>query len=197
MLLRRLGVFAGGFDLKAAEAVSAEGELTADAVLPSLASLWEQALVRTAAAPGPAGVRYGLLEPVRQYALEKLADSGEEDQVRARHADWCLTLAERVEPELSGAEQSRWLDLLDAEHDNLRAALAEEHGRTDHDAVLRLAVALRRFWYVRGHLREGRRWLQAALTACSSAPPPLRGAALEALGHIAVKQGDIAAAESS
>ncbi|SNS37961.1 Predicted ATPase [Geodermatophilus pulveris] len=197
VLFHRLAVFAGGFDLEAAEAVSAGGELTSDVVLASLENLWEQALVRTAAAPGPAGMRYGMLEPVRQYALERLADSGEEDQVRARHADWCLTLAQRVEPELSGSDQSRWLDVLDAEHGNLRAALAETLRRTDDDAGLRLAVALRRFWYVRGHLQEGRRWLQEALTACSSAAPPLRGAALSALGHLAVKQGDFTAAQSS
>lgn len=196
VLFHRLAVFTGGFDLEAADAVGAGGVLTPDVVLPSLESLWEQALVRTAAVSGSAGMRYGMLEPVRQYALERLADSGEEDRTRASHAAWCLTLAERVEPELSGSEQSRWLEVLEAEHGNFRAALAETLGRTEDDAVLRLAVALRLFWYVRGHLQEGRRWLQTALTACPSAAPPLRGAALVALGHIAVKQGDIAAAES-
>ncbi|SFT86952.1 Predicted ATPase [Geodermatophilus amargosae] len=197
VLFHRLAVFAGGFDLEAAEAVSAGGVLTPDVVLASLENLWEQALVRTAAVSGPAGVRYGMLEPVRQYALERLADSGEEDGARARHAAWYLTLAERVEPELSGSEQTGWLEVLEAEHGNFRAALAQTLRRTEDDTALRLAVALRLFWYVRGHLQEGRRWLQEALTACPSAAPPLRGAALEALGHIAVKQGDIAAAESS
>jgi predicted ATPase/DNA-binding SARP family transcriptional activator/transcriptional regulator with XRE-family HTH domain len=195
VLFRRLAVFAGGFDLDAAEAVAAGDDLAPDAVLLSLEDLWEQFLVRAVPVHGPAGVRYGMLEPIRQYAAEKLAASGEEGRARARHTAWCLTRAEQAERQLSGPEQVRWLDLLDTEHDDVRAALAEALGRRDDDAALRLAVALQRFWYVRGHLTEGRRWLQAALASCPSAAPPLRAAALRGQGLIAVKQGDVAAAD--
>lgn len=101
-------MFAGGFDLDAAEAVAAGDDLAQDAVLPSLESLGEQALVRTVSDRDADRVRYGMLEPIRQYATEKLAASREGGRARARHTAWCLTPAEQAEQaerELSGPEQ--------------------------------------------------------------------------------------------
>ena len=183
-LFRRLSVFAGSFTLEAAEAVSTN-EVD---VLDRLGPLVEQSLVRVE--PNESNTRYGMLEPVRQYALERLQESDEEERVRARHAAFFLALAERAEPELRKPDQLEWLELLEMDHDNLRAALswAVEHG---HDETgLRLCVALQRFWSVRGYLEEGRRWLETALSACPSAEPSIRARALHAIGRMALEQGD-------
>ena len=184
LLFRRLSVFAGGFSLEAAEAVSAnEGD-----VLDRLGRLVEQSLVRVE--PDGAKTRYGMLEPVRQYALERLRESDEEEQARTRHAVFFLALAERAEPELWKPDQVEWLDLLETEHDNLRAALSWTVERGHDEVGLRLSVALRRFWSVRGYLEEGRRWLETALSACPSPEPSIQARALHGIGSMALEQGD-------
>ncbi len=123
ILFQRLSVFSSGFPLEAAETVGAGGEVGVEDVLGLFGRLVEQSLVR--AEPGTDGedVRYGMLEPVHQYALEKLEEGGEEEQIRARHAAYVDGLAGRAGPELKRADQAVWLHRLAREHDNLRAAL--------------------------------------------------------------------------
>ena len=128
-LFRRLSVFAGGFTLEAAETVGAEtdaaGRFVAEDPLNLLGRLAEQSLVTAEHPPGADGgeLRYGMLEPVRQYAKEKLEDAGDAEDTRQRHAEFFLGLAERAAPELTRSEQAAWLERLGREHDNLRAAL--------------------------------------------------------------------------
>jgi hypothetical protein len=138
--------------------------------------------------------RYRLLEPVRQYAAERLEEVGEAAAVRSRHRDWCLALAERAEPELRGPDQVAWLDRLTAEHDNLRAALAwslerdnpavPEDDTSAAEAGLRLTGALWRFWSVRQHHGEARAWLDRALARGEDGPPAARAKALRAAGGL-------------
>jgi predicted ATPase/DNA-binding SARP family transcriptional activator/TolA-binding protein len=230
-LLARLGVFAGGWTLDAAEAVCAEGigvlgywgvgvvpsphcaanreekAATASAqypipqhpipntqhpsdVLDLLASLVDKSLVVAEEQKGV--TRYRLLETVREYAVEKLQESGETERIKARHRDWFLALAEVAEPQLRGSEQQEWLDRLEREHDNLRTALAwcaeEEAGV---EAGLRLAGALGPFWNTRGHLTEGRNHLQRALERRGVQPyKQMRAQALRWAGSMARYQGD-------
>jgi predicted ATPase/DNA-binding XRE family transcriptional regulator len=184
VLFRRLSVFAGGFSLEAAEAVSRNER----DVLDRLGRLVEQSLVRVE--PNEAKTRYGMLEPVRQYALERLQESDEEEQARTRHAAFFLTLAERAEPELRKPDQVGWLDLLETENDNLRAALSWTVERGHDEVGLRLSVALQRFWSVRGYLEEGRRWLESALSACPSPKLSVQAQALHGIGRMALEQGD-------
>jgi predicted ATPase len=142
----------------------------------------------------PGGTRYRMLEPIRQYALGRLQGGGEEEPVRERHAAYYSSLAERAEQELEGPRQAEWLDRLERENANLRTALLWTTGRTG-EAGLRLAVALRRFWSVRGHLEEGRWWLELALASCPATPPSLRAKALGGLGEMALERGERGPAE--
>ncbi|MDX1530072.1 MAG: protein kinase, partial [Rhodothermales bacterium] len=159
-LYRRLGVFRGGCTIEAAEAVA--GLDGADDVLDGLAALVDHSLLRTTT--GADGEpRFEMLETVRTFALERLAEAGERAEAQGAHAHHVLDLAERAAPELTGAEQGTWLDRLDAEHDNLRAALDAAEADGDTGLGLRLGTALWRFWLVRGHLAEGRRRLERLL----------------------------------
>jgi non-specific serine/threonine protein kinase len=161
-------------------------------VLDLLDRLVNKSLVQTEEAGGE--VRYRLLETVRQYGHERLARAGQLESLRDRHLAHVLALAEEAAPHLEGPEQIRWLDRLEAEHDNLRAALtrAREHGVAE--AGLRLAAAVWRFWWTRGHLGEGRRWLEAALAADDGSAAPARVRALTAAGELASLHGDTARA---
>jgi tetratricopeptide (TPR) repeat protein len=140
--------------------------------------------------------RYRLTETVRQYARDRLLESGEAEAVRVRHRDHFLEMAERAQPELRGPRQGAWLGRLEAEHDNLRAALEwceRDPSSGAADAALRLCAALFRFWLVRGHVTEGRRRTAAALCREESdAAPPVgvRITALSAAGNLAHRQGD-------
>jgi non-specific serine/threonine protein kinase len=134
--------------------------------------------------------RFAMLETIREYAGEQLAASGEEDDVRRAHAAWCLALAEAAAAALAGPAQRDWLHRLEADHDNLRAALAFSLQTGDAAAGLRLAGALAGFWWQRGHFREGRAWLERALAAAPDAPPPIRARALTGLGRLATFQHD-------
>jgi DNA-binding CsgD family transcriptional regulator/tetratricopeptide (TPR) repeat protein len=136
-----------------------------------------------------------LLEPVRQYALEKLEESKNAESVRRRHAEYFLALAEEAEPELWGPEDKAWLERLEAEHDNLRAALSWALERGEAEPALRLAGALWRFWITRGYYEEGRRWFEGALEKGERAPA--RARVLAGLGHFALWQGDLSRAEAA
>jgi predicted ATPase/DNA-binding XRE family transcriptional regulator len=184
-LIRRLAVFAGGFTLATAEA--AADPANRSHALDDIGQLVEQSLLHPAA-PAAGEARFSMLETLREFALERLTAEGEDADARRIHATFFLALAKRAEPELTGSKQGRWLDRLDVEHDNLRAALAWE---TAHDAsiALQLVGALWRFWWVRGHLREGRAWAEAAL-ALDGDDPAERARAFHVAGDFAQEQGD-------
>ena len=183
-LFRRLAVFAGGFTLDAAGAVH-EGTDPLDL----LTTLVDSSLVRRLPAAWPEP-RFGMLETIREYALEKLAASGDEDPVRRAHAARFLALARQAGPALRGPEQGVWLARLDAEHDNLRAAIGWAAERRDAATALGLAGSLGRFWMLRGHAAEGSRWLEQALLLPDRVPDSVRAAALEAAALLAWRRGD-------
>ena len=191
-VFRRLAVFAGGCTLSAVEGVCTGDNVEEWAVLDLVSGLVHKSLLTPAETEGEA--RYRLLEPVRQYALERLATAGEETAVRERHLAWCLDLAARAEPMLLGPEQAVWLTLLETEHDNLRAALTWAIQRCSPLAV-QLAGPLWRFWWMRGHAGDGRRWLDAAL-ACDRGQDAARATALNGAGALAYYQGEYERARS-
>lgn len=189
-------VFAGGWTLDAAERVCAGGNVATDEVLDLLASLVDKSLV--VAEERVAGTRYRLLETVHQYAATQLRELGGEAHGQRRHLALFLALAEGAEPQLTGKDQQAWLEQLETEHGNLRAALARSTASAgDAEAGLRLASALSRFWLVRGFLAEGRGWLSRLLAAVHDAEPATRAKALSWAGVLAWKQGDYPAAQSS
>jgi predicted ATPase/class 3 adenylate cyclase len=192
-LFTRVAVFAGSFTLEAVEAASAGDGIDAGDVVDLLTALVEKSLVERDAG----GSRYRLLETVRQYAHDRLRESGDEARWQARHCAHFLALAEAAEPHLTGAEQQMWLDKLEAEHDNFRAALAWASGGGDAARGLRLGGALWLFWYVRGHPTEGRRWLAALLAAVPEGDVATRAKVLRGAGVMAYDQGDYAASRAS
>ena len=180
-LFRKLSVFVGGFSLEAAEAVGSGGAVEED-VLALLPMLVDKSLV-TVQADGTA--RYGMLEPVRQYAREKLEASGEADAVKRTHAEYFLTLAQEAEPELKGGVRQRaWLERLEADHDNLRAAISWSLD-DEPEQALRLAAALARFWEIRSYLSEGSGWLETVLRRNGGADAALRARAATEAGTFA------------
>ena len=183
-----LSVFAGGWTLEAAEAVCPGEILEEGEVLDLLGGLVDKSMVVTEEGADERA-RYRMLEPVRQYAREKLEESRETNAVRRRHADFFLTLAEEAEPRLRGSEQEEWLGQLEIEHDNLRSALSWTSERGETELALRLAGALGEFWHIRGYLSEGRRWLQAALER-ESTPEEPRVRALARAGYLAWETSD-------
>ncbi len=193
-LLRCLGIFAGGFTLEAAEAVWTGNGVAASQLLDVLGHLVDKSLVLVDAQDGQ--MRYRLLETVRQYAWDKLGEARETEDARGRHLGFFLKLAERAESELSGTDQPAWLDRLEVEHDNLRAALRCAIERGEAEPGFHLASALLHFWLVRGHFEEGRGWLEQLLRTGSAASASLRAKALSEAGLLAINQGDHAAARS-
>ncbi len=185
VLLRRLSVFTGGWTLEAAESVCEWGELEAGDALNLLSRLVDASLVIADEQEGAR--RYRLLESVREYAAEKLEAVGETETIRDAHLRYFLSLAEEAEPKLIGAEQSHWLKCLEAEHDNLRAALK---WAVDNNTRLQLAASLWRFWSMRSHFQEGRSWLNGALARSPQADERLRAKALNGLGFMATRQGN-------
>jgi predicted ATPase/transcriptional regulator with XRE-family HTH domain len=183
-LFARLAVFAGGCTLEAAEAVGSNAENgDAVSVLDCAASLIDKSLLRRndpAASPEP---HMRMLDTIREYALERLEDSGEEAVIRRQHATCFLSLAEQAAAELKGPHRAAWLNRLEDEHDNLRAALrwAKEHREVQ--IGLRLAVALEQFWELRCYLSEGARWLAELLAIAEDEEPDLRAAALRIAGN--------------
>ncbi|MDQ3654840.1 MAG: tetratricopeptide repeat protein [Chloroflexota bacterium] len=190
---RRLSVFAGGASLAAIKAVAGGDEPDAD-VLAGLERLVDLSLLRQ---PEPAGEpRFGMLETIREYGLEQLDASGEATEAHQRHAAFFLAFARTAEPALTGHGQRQWLERLETEHDNLGTALAWTLER-DPGAALRLAANLWRFWYTRGHLGEGRGWLDRVLTTASPAPARERAMALQGASTLAWVQGDHPGARAS
>jgi len=190
-LFRRLAVFVGGWTPEMAARVCAAEGLGGAAIPGVLEALTRQSLLRREEMPD-GGRRYGMLETVREYATERLGASGDADALRRRHAEEMLALALRVEPELTDSDQVRWLERLEIEHDNLRAALAwAQQQAATREAGLRLAAALWRFWDVRGYWGEGRRWLDVALANTQGAVPTLRAQALRATGNLVRSQGNL------
>jgi predicted ATPase/DNA-binding CsgD family transcriptional regulator len=184
-LFRCLAVFAGGFALEATEAVAADAGEEPIVVLDGLAVLVETSLLRQVGGEGAAEPRYRMLETVREFGLERLAASGEGDATRSGHLAHYLALAERAAPELVTADQGAWLDRLETEHDNLRAAFGWAEATGDAGAMLRHGAALWRFWLRRGHWREGLDRLEAVLARANGADPALLSQALEGAGAFA------------
>lgn len=194
--LRRLSVFAGGCTLDAAEAICALGELQRADVLDLLGRLVDKSLVLTDTQDGEA--RYRLLETVRQYARDRLVESGEAAVVRRGHRDWYLAWVERIftgddgRPDfgfLIGDED--WMDRLDREHDNLRAALEWSAAEPDDaDVEIRLAAPLWRLWHFRGYYAEGRRRLEHAISRTEGVSSTARRIALTGAAVMAWRQSD-------
>ena len=189
-LLQRLAVCAGAFSLEAAQAVGAPDDGDGLGVLDLLTHLVDKSLVTVD--QQASDVRYRLLETIRQYGREKLVESGGADAAARRHRDFFLALAARAEPELARAAQMTWLDRLEADHDNLRAALEWSLAQPGDDAALRLAVALAPYWHARGYLSEGREWLDRARAQEDPRTPSLRLRTLIAVARLAFAQDDFA-----
>jgi predicted ATPase/class 3 adenylate cyclase len=190
IVYRRLAVFAGGCTLAAAEAVVG-GALDAAGldVVAGMVSLVDKSLLRRG--EGIEELRFSMLETIREYALERLTETEEADPLQARHAAYYLALAEEVEPALVGATQARWLDRLEEEADNLRAAVQWFVGAGPVDHGLRLTAALRRFWRARGYITEGRARMRELLSSTAGQERNTsRAKALHAAGWAAREQGD-------
>jgi predicted ATPase/class 3 adenylate cyclase len=191
-LLDRLSVFAGSCDLEAAEAVCGPASEAGGELIDGLMALADQSLLKVEEAAG-GEPRFRLFDTIRDYAAEQLAERGETAAIQDRHRDWYLALAELAATEISGANQRRWLDRLELEHDDIRAVLDRAVARPDPAIAIRLGFAMWRFWQKHGHLAEARRRLLAMEAApWSSDDPRLRARLAEALGGICWWQGDIA-----
>jgi predicted ATPase/DNA-binding CsgD family transcriptional regulator len=191
VLFRRLAVFAGGWTLETAKAVCVGDGIEADDVLNLITQLVNKSLILIKQMQGQEA-RYHILETIRQYASERLLEAGEAEQLRNRHLDFFLQWLERVEPEVRGAQQLQRLDQIEAEHDNLRAALEWSLTQVEHgEASLRLAGALPVFWNQRGYVNEGLAWLEKVLSS-QTAPRAggVRAKALYGAGFLACWQGD-------
>jgi predicted ATPase len=189
ILFARLSVFAGGCTLEAVEAVCSGRDVEGSRILGLLTQLVDKSLVLAETAGGEA--RYRLLETLRQYGRARLLESGEAEATQRRHRDWYLNLAERANAQLHGHEQGAWLERLEMEHDNFRAAMEWCKTETSGTAAwLRLSGALHEFWFIRGHYTEGREWLEGALGASKASPASARALALCGAGILTWRQGD-------
>ncbi len=184
ILFGRLAVFAGGFTLEAAQAVAGSG----GEVLDGVSSLVCASLLRQEGGPD-AEPRFTMLETIREYALERLEVSGESEAARQTHATYYLAVAERLAAELYGPDQGRYLEALEREHDNFRAALAWSFEQEDPLGP-KLAVALGWFWRLHGHLREGRLWLERAVLDPGGLEPAALARATEWLGGFEEELGE-------
>ena len=177
-LLPRLGVFAGSFSLDAAEEVCS-------ADLDQLAELTDASLLK------PTGEgRLLLLETIREYAVERLGETGVGHVLRADHARYFVALAERSETELAGPDQGRWMELLGAEEDNLREAMASSSAANDAALVLRFVAALWLFWYRRGESVEPERWYEVAFATRGEVDEGLRARALYGAAQVPMMRAD-------
>jgi predicted ATPase/class 3 adenylate cyclase len=189
-LFARLGVFAGGFSFEACEAIcDPDGRLGID-VFEGISSLVEKALIRQG--EGPHGEpRFTMLRTIREYALHRLEESGDAEELHRRHAGYFGELAEQAGQELRGAEEVLWLESLGAEHDNLRAALSWCGATGEAELQLRMGAALWMFWLARGYLSEGASWLQQALSAGEGESPRARAHALLAAASLEIARGNL------
>lgn len=197
VLFRRLSVFAGGCGVEAAEAVWAIPGGPQRDVFELLSSLVDQSLLMVQEAPEP---RFTMLETIKEFARERLDAAGEAENAARQHAEYFVTLAERAAPELRGQEQGVWLARLDQDHDNLRATLSWAGETGQIELGLRTSAAIWWFWYMRGFLREGQRWLEQLLIADHAGKhtvtSEVRAKALRAVGILATEQGDYTRAEA-
>lgn len=212
LLLRRLSIFVGGWTIEAAEAVTNDCPAAADSVPPpnlldGLATLLDHSLLQQTDTP-EGDARFTMLAMIREFALEQLGASDESPQLQQCHADYFLRLAQQAAPALLGAEQEQWLNRLEVEHDNLRAALTWSLAQGALPLALELGLALGQFWWRHGHIAEARAWLQRILAhweqgtttkaAIVEAPPDLQkklATALYQAGAFAWHQGDFAQAQ--
>jgi tetratricopeptide (TPR) repeat protein len=197
VLFRRLSVFVGGWTLEGAEAV---GSVAADGVddpIETLAALADQSLVDQLQRPSAAAdePRYVMLETIREFATEQLATSGEAEQVERAFEEFLIARAAAADEGLTGPDQRLWLDRLEAEHDNLRAALGRAVERKDGEVALRLALRLWQFWWTHGYWKEGRDWLERTVAVAGSVDMAGRAAAEFGLGKLWIQLGDYDAAE--
>jgi predicted ATPase/DNA-binding XRE family transcriptional regulator len=197
VFFHRLAVNVAGWTLEAAKAVcNPDHELALD-LLDGMCSLSDKSLV-TQEAPTSGGdtePRFGMLETVREFALEQLEASGESDRIRDRHARYYHDMVTTATARPHDDDQAAQFERLGREHENLRAALAWASQRGKRQMVLGLSAGLGEFWLVRGHLSEGRRWLEVALKSSNELPASMRARALHAAGLLAQYQGDLGRAE--
>ena len=195
-MFQRLSVFAGGWTLEAAEAVCCGGVIEPEDVLDLLGGLVDKSLVVVGASTDGT-VHYRMLEPIRQYAREKLEGSGDIEMVQDQHAEFLLALVEEAQPELARSQQRVWVERLEGEHDNFRAALSWVLQQGETALALRFGGALWRFWFQGGHLSEGVRWLEQVLAGAEPAEATLRVKALEGMGWLTQVQGDTERAKAT
>lgn len=187
LLFRRIGAFAGSFDIDAVVDICSDAQTTSQQLIDALGDLIDRSLV--AANTNSAAAEYHMLEPVRQYALRLLKESGDEQQIRRAHIAHYLAVAQRAEPHLMGDhEQSSWLAQLDRNLPDIRAALAWASAN-DPEQCAKLATALGWFWWLRAYLAEGGGWIQRALEV-SAHDSPLAAAAMRFESHLALREGD-------
>lgn len=193
-LFSKLAVFTGPFFLDDVYAIQDEEDLDSrSSLLDSVSSLVDKGLlnIRTESSES----FFWMLGTIRDYARARLVEAGEEQEIRRRHARHFLEFAEEVRPALSGAEQADWLERLELERDNFRAALSWADEAGEAELQLRLATALGRFWEIRGHLSEARAALELALEKDEAQPPGLRAEAFRIMTGVARLQGDFSQAE--
>ncbi|MEO8285538.1 MAG: tetratricopeptide repeat protein [Chloroflexota bacterium] len=200
LLFRRLSVFVGGCDFRAIEQIDRamsgddDGGEHGKILLDTLATLVDNSLLQRYEDGNEP--RFSMLETMREYALEQLAESGEEDLARQAHANYYLGLAEQIEPEIMSANQPQMLDRLQRDHDNLRATLRYFLECNNNVALARLAGALRRFWYFRGHLTEGMGWLRTAISYRDQLPPASVAKIVHSAGTVHWVMGEFEQANS-
>jgi non-specific serine/threonine protein kinase len=187
-LFRRLSVFAGGWNLEAAEAICSSPELPTEQVLERLAALVDSSLVHRIVG-GEDETRFAMLDTVREFAEALLNDAGEAEPIHRAHGLLYLHLAERAAPQLHGGQQSTWLRRLDREHDNLRAALDWLSGNSFDDETLRLATAATWYWLRRGYFADARR-LTGLIATSDRCSPQVRAAAFLAAARVGSSLGD-------
>lgn len=188
-ILRRLAVFAGGWTLDAADAVAEIPSESPASMLSTHVSLVDKSLVVVKEKSG--GARYQLLETVRQYGIDRLAEVGETQSAGRRHAEYFTELAEKGDPELRGAGQLEWLRTLESEHDNIRVALDWMITNEEADLAFRLVAAMGWFWFMRGNWGESRHWLSRALTLSEGADPVPRARAVYRAGGLQLIRGNL------
>jgi tetratricopeptide (TPR) repeat protein len=171
------------------------GDLPLDA-LEGVSSLLDKSLLRQEEESG-AEPRLVMLETIREFALEKFEESTDAEAIKRAHADYFLALAEQAEPRLWGPEDAAWLDRLEREHDNMRAALSRALEASSAELAVRLGGALRWFWNMGGYYGEGRSWLEAALAKDGRESAQARAKVLEGVGWLANQQGDLDRAEAT
>ncbi|HEX2068635.1 MAG TPA: adenylate/guanylate cyclase domain-containing protein, partial [Actinomycetota bacterium] len=195
-LFARFAVFRGGAHFDDAEAVCGPADALGMDVLEALDSLVEKSLL-TVTDEGEGGPRFGMLETIREFAQEQLDQSGDADEVAGRHANVFLELAEEAERQVLGKEGGQWLDRLELDHDNIRAALDWACEGQHTEAALRMTGALWRFWQIRGHLPEAAMRVDRALSLpATPEDSPARLKALEAAGGIAYWRSELERTEA-